>query len=155
MGGDGHREPISWAASESDDGWLVLDRNGNNLVDNSREMFGMFTEQPHATTTRNGFVALAEFDRGDAGGNRDGQIDSRDAVFSNLRLWQDYNHDGISQADELKTLTSLGIAAIELDYKESKCTDDFGNQFRYRAKVKDIHGAQVGRWAYDVFLTTP
>jgi len=155
MGGDGHREPISWAATNSDDAWLVLDRNGNNLVDNSREMFGMFTEQPHATTARNGFVALAEFDRGDAGGNRDGQIDSRDEVFSNLKLWQDHNHDGISQADELNSLTSLGIAVIELDFKESKRTDDFGNEFRYRAKVKDIRGAQVGRWAYDVFLTTP
>ena len=155
MGGDGHSEPISWAATNSDDAWLVLDRNGNNLIDNSREMFGMFTEQPHATTARNGFVALAEFDRGDAGGNRDGQIDSRDAVFSNLKLWQDHNHDGISQADELSSLTSLGIAVIELDFKESKHTDDFGNEFRYRAKVKDIRGAQVGRWAYDVFLTTP
>jgi hypothetical protein len=76
-------------------------------------------------------------------------------VFSNLKLWQDHNHDGISQADELNSLTSLGIAVIELDFKESKRTDDFGNEFRYRAKVKDIRGPQVGRWAYDVFLTTP
>lgn len=155
MGGDGRREPISWAAPGTDDAWLVLDRNGNNLVDNSKEMFGLFTDQPHATTARNGFAALAEFDRGESGGNRDGQIDSRDAVFANLRLWQDHNHDGVSQEYELKGLPSLGVAVIELDYKESKRTDVFGNQFRYRAKVKDVHGAQIGRWAYDVFLTTP
>ena len=107
MGGDGHREPISWVEGASDDAWLVLDRNGNDLIDNSREMFGAFTDQPHATTRLNGFVALAEFDRTDSGGNRDGQIDHRDAVFASLRLWQDQNHDGLSQTDELKTLPSL------------------------------------------------
>lgn len=44
----------------------------------------------------------------------------------------------------------IGIAVIELDYKESKKTDEHGNAFRYRAKVNDIKGAQVGRGAWDV-----
>lgn len=86
------------------------------------------------------------------GGNEDGFITAQDAVFGNLRLWQDTNHNGISEANELKTLWSLGLAKIELDYKESKREDEHGNRFKYRAKVKDDKGKQIGRWAWDVFL---
>jgi hypothetical protein len=151
LNNDGIKEQLSWTEPRSDDSWLVLDRNGNERIDNGSELFSNHTLQAPSQNP-NGFIALAEYDKPENGGNLDGLIGASDTIYSSLRLWRDSNHNGISEPAELHKLSAFGIAVLNLDYQESRRKDRHGNLFRWRTSLKDAQGAQIGGWAWEVNL---
>jgi len=142
---------MSW--TDRSEGLLALDRNGNGRIDDGSELFGNATRLSGGSRASNGYLALAELDSPIFGGNGDGHIDSTDAVYSSLRLWVDRNHDGISQPEELMTLTQAGIERIGLEYRRSPRTDRYGNRFRFvgRAWKKDRNGTRNPILTWDGF----
>jgi len=126
--GNGILEQISWTDGESDEAFLVLDRNGNGLVDNGTELFGNYTPRADGSIAENGFQALADLDTAFA---RNGRIDTWDAAYTELRLWIDRNHNGISDPGELSGLAERGVVAIFTGYKATKKVDRYGSQFAF------------------------
>jgi hypothetical protein len=152
INGDGNPVRIAWTAAGANNAFLVLPAS-DGFVHSGLQLFGNKTPQPPSDNP-NGFTALAVYDDPKNGGNGDGVIDSRDAIFSSLRLWIDANHDGISQPEELHTLPSLGINSISLNYSLSEKHDAYGNVFHYRSLVNPdaSDAARVGRVAYDIYF---
>ncbi|KIC35648.1 hypothetical protein RA27_22835, partial [Ruegeria sp. ANG-R] len=97
---DGFAERVGWTGG--DDGHLALDRNGNGVIDDITELYG--------DDAMPAFDKLRLHDS-----NADGVLDAQDADFGSLLVWQDFNQDGISQDNELKSLAEHDIVSINLN----------------------------------------
>jgi len=114
--GDGVRTPTGWIAP--DDGFLVLDRNGNGKIDNGAEIFGDSTPLDGGGVAANGIDALAALDS-----NKGDVVDANDPDFARLQVWRDLNSNGISEAGEIKSLAELGITGFALTPRNYVWTD--------------------------------
>jgi hypothetical protein len=141
---------IGWTARrDADEAFLWLDRNHNGRVTSGAELFGNFTPLKNGQIASNGFEALKEYDD-----NNDGVIDANDAVWTQLMLWRDLNHDGISQPEEITPVAGSGLIRIELAYHWTGRRDQWGNTFRYESKawIQKHNGNATPHPLYDIFF---
>jgi len=138
--GNGYRSHIGWVAP--DDGMLVIDLGADGKIDQPKELsIALWTSQ----TTDTDLEALASvFDT-----NKDGKFDSRDARFSEFRIWQDKNGDGISDDGELKTLAAAGVQSINLNVAKTDWVNG-GNKISGFTTFTKTNGSV--NWAADVGL---
>ena len=130
---DGFAEQTAWVGK--DDGLLARDVNGNGTIDSGRELFGSETLLSNGQKAANGFEALKDLDT-----NHDGKIDATDAAFSELRLWQDANGNGRTDAGELLTLEQAGVQSINLAYTNANIVDAQGNAHQQLGSYTTING---------------
>ncbi|WP_368677862.1 calcium-binding protein [Acinetobacter lactucae] len=116
LDGNKFAEKTSWISPE--DGFVVLDLNKNNEIDNGGELFGTDTLLANGNKAIDGFQALAQYDE-----NKDKIINEQDEVYSQLKIWKDLNQDGISQSNELYSLAELGIKSISVNNENIDVTD--------------------------------
>jgi len=125
---NGVPDHLQWVRRGGDEGFLALDLSGNGLVDNGSELFGVGTPMIlEGRNAPNGFIGLAQYDGRQLGGNDDGLITAADAIWPQRRIWLDTNADGISTPDEMRTLRSYGITALETIPKQRRYFDAAGN----------------------------
>ena len=104
------------------------------MIEDGAELFGVGTPlELGGRNAPNGFVGLAQYDLRELGGNDDGFITVADAIWPQLRIWLDINADGVSTLDEMHTLGSYGITALETIPKIRKRVDEAGNVMPYWA----------------------
>ncbi|WP_107667251.1 FG-GAP-like repeat-containing protein [Cyanothece sp. BG0011] len=117
---DGYAENTAWTT----DGILTLDLNQDGTINNITEVFSEYFNDGSPTS---GLDALATLDS-----NQNGIISATDTQFNQILVWQDINQDGISQPDELKTLTDHGITSINLNGITTETIQD-GNIIKKRS----------------------
>lgn len=130
---DGAADPVQWVRIGGDEAFLALDRDGNGVIDDGSELFGVGTPLAEGGNAPNGFVGLAQYDQPALGGNDDGRISNADEVWPQLSLWLDSDADGVSTPGEMQSPASLGLTSFGTIPKVRRHIDEAGNSLPYWA----------------------
>ena len=123
-------EKTAWIKNH--DGFLAIDLNSNEKIDNGGELFGDSFIMSDGNRSKTGFEALSSLN---TSGN-DKIINEKDAMFGNAKVftnienpnlfdqlivWFDNNHNGITDdEDEISSLNQLNVDYIDLNYTTGK-----------------------------------
>jgi hypothetical protein len=160
-----YQKKVGWVGdgSASTDGFLVLDRDFNQSVDDGTELLS----NPLVADPAKGLRSLATWDA-----DGDGRITAADPIFYQLKVWQDFNQDGRNthslnvidpltglplraqdetsfngiSVKELRSLAELGITAIDYAnnrYEYADATQPNGIGYREIATV-NLQAEQEG-----------
>lgn len=152
--GDGAPSATGWL--KGDDGWLVNDLDLDGKITSGKELLGVDTDITVGDVTRKattGFEALRALDTHQDGDGKN-LFDSRDAAFSQLRIWQDKNQNGVTDAGELSTLSALGIVSIQLQETTTNVDLGGGNSITGKALVTRRVGTSTSTSEVDSVLVT-
>ena len=134
LAAQGTPQHVGWVAPT--DGLLVRDLNQDGIIQDGSELFGSSTVLPDGQTAQDGYQALKALDD-----NADGVLDSRDAAFASLQVWVDSDSDAFTDAGELKSLTDLNIASLNLQAQVGTAVDQ-GNLLGLVSSYQATDGTQ-------------
>jgi hypothetical protein len=161
LNNDGTAEQTAWTAPGSRLAFLAIDRDGDGAITNGSELFGNYT----LPGVRDGFAALDHIEPQAPDAPRS-HIDEGDSLYAKLLLWEDRNHNGISEKNELSKFSER-YTRIGTGYGgPTKERDKFGNLFLYQGWVevrtapgsnRPVDGSEHferTRQVFDVFFNT-
>lgn len=138
--------PSYWPEALSPGYFLAMDRNSDGQITSGEELFGNNLDPEN-----NGFNALAELDS-----QKDGVINKFDSQFNDLLLWKDSNADGISQPEELSSLSDHNVEFLSLRYNDLHY-QGFGSRAEFRERAmfsyRDSKGRQKSGELIDVWFS--
>lgn len=102
----GYRSHTGWISAN--DGFLIFDVNNNEKIDQAKELVLSQWTQSAEDTDLDALKAV--FDT-----NHDNILNAQDENFTNFKVWQDKNSDGVSDEGELKTLQEMNITSFNLN----------------------------------------
>lgn len=163
--GDGFREGITWAGAS--DGLLAVDLSADGSLDGAGDgVIDQADEIAFANWGEDGMTdlqALAE--ARDAEGalifdsNGDGHLNAQDKHWKAMKVFQDIDQDGMSDAGEVQSLEDWGITDIALFYDDGSDFSDHSDDHVFedgsvRSGVASItqHGEVIEGAAHDMTL---
>ncbi len=116
---DGVRERIAWSRPQSSDVLVAVDLNHNGTIDGGCELLSSSFVRANGTNAVNGFQIIGDYYKRQLH-SRQASVDMADPIAADMVLWNDANHDGVSQPGELRRCQDAGVTAIAAGYRRPR-----------------------------------